>query len=307
MIQGSNNHIFFRSVRKMKKQAQNITIVFILTLFAFIFTFPMFFTVLNSFMSNEEIEDRYSVTAAINYDPPNIADNHFMNIGLIPDEVTIKQYYIVLIDKTQYLVMFWNSIKIVLPVICGQIIVSCMAAYSFSILKFRGKDSLFFIYIVVMLMPFQVTLVPNYIIAAKLHLVGSYLSIIFPGIFNTFGVFLLRQYISYIPNTYTEAAKIDGAGCWNIFANIIVPMSKTGIAALAILTFIDNWNMVEQPLIFIKDVLKEPLSIYLSALNEKEKGVAFAASVFYMLPMLLSFLYWEDHLVEGIELSGIKA
>lgn len=306
MIQGSNYYILFRRFCKIKKQTQNITIILILTLFAFIFTFPMLFTVLNSFMGNEEIENKYSITASV-YEQQGKIGTRFISIGLIPDEVTVEQYYIVLIEKTQYLVMFWNSIKIVLPVICGQIIVSCMAAYSFSILKFQGKDYLFFIYIVVMLMPFQVTLVPNYIIAARLHLVGSCLSIIFPGIFNTFGVFLLRQHISYIPNAYTEAAKMDGASCWNIFANIIVPMSKTGIAALAILTFIDNWNMVEQPLIFIKDALKEPLSIYLSTLNEKEKGIAFAASVFYMLPMLLSFLYWEAYLVEGIELSGIKA
>lgn len=307
MMQKNNKNIFFKNISKIKKKAVNIIIIFILTLFAFIFTFPMLFTVFNSFMSNEEIEGKYSVAAINNYAQQTGTDEHFMCISLIPDEVTFKQYYIILIEKTQYLVMFWNSIKIVLPVICGQIIVACMAAYAFTLLKFRGKDYLFFIYIVVMLMPFQVTLVPNYIVAAKLNLVGSYLSIIFPGIFNTFGVFLLRQYISYIPSTYMEAAKMDGANCWNIFINIIVPMSKTGIAALAILTFIDNWNMVEQPLIFIKDALKEPLSIYLSTLNEKETGISFAASVFYMLPMLLSFLYWEDYLVEGIELSGIKA
>ena len=92
-----------------------------------------------------------------------------------------------------------------------------------------------------------------------------------------------------------------------IFVKIILPMSKEGIAALAILSYIDYWNMVEQPLIFLKDVNKYPLSIYMAKINQSEIGVAFAASVIYMLPVLLIFLYWENYLVEGINRSGIKS
>jgi len=155
-------------------------------------------------------------------------------------------------------------------------------------------------------MPFQVTLVPNYIIADKLGLIGSMFSIILPGIFTTFGVFLLRQFMRNIPDEYSEAARVDGAGHWLIFSKVILPMTKTGVAALIILAFIDNWNMVEQPLIFLQDVNLQPLSTFLANINDGERGIAFAASTVYMLPMLLVFLYGENYLIEGIQLSGLK-
>lgn len=260
-----------------------------------IFIYPMVFTICNSFMTESEITENYDTK-----------DKEYIDMKLIPEQVTIKQYYRILIKNPQYLFMFWNSVILVVPITVGQIIVALMAAYFFTISKSRWKEPLFFIYIIVMLMPYQVTLVPNYIIAQKFKLVGSYLSIILPGIFNTFGVFLLRQYMKNIPHTYIEAAKIDGASSWQIFKKIILPMSKSGVAALAILTFIDNWNMVEQPLIFLNDPIKEPLSIYLSNINANAKGISFAASVLYMMPMLLVFMYWENYLVEGIQHSGIK-
>lgn len=109
-----------------------------------------------------------------------------------------------------------------------------------------------------------------------------------------------------IPNEYIEAAKIDGCSLIQIFFKIVLPLSKGGIASLAILSFIDNWNMVEQPLIFLKDANKYPLSIYLSNVNKGELGIAFAAGVIYMLPMLLMFLYGENYLVEGISHSVIN-
>jgi len=220
--------------------------------------------------------------------------------------VTLTQYYTALIKRTQFLIKFWNSLIIVVPIILGQILVSSMAAYAFAKLEFIFRDKLFFTYIIIMMMPFQVTLVPNYIMASELGLVGSYWSIILPGIFGTFGVFLMRQFMMYIPDAYVESAKVDGASQLRIFFSIILPMSKTGLAALAILVFIDNWNMVEQPLIFLQDINMHPLSTYLSSINSGETGIAFAASTIYMLPMLLIFLYGENYLVQGIQLSGLK-
>ncbi|MEN6390167.1 MAG: carbohydrate ABC transporter permease [Syntrophomonas sp.] len=297
---------FEAKVNKNKSRTAKAGAIITLSLFVVLFTFPMIFTVANSFMSNAEISESYPSNANLSDEQPSLA-NAYMRFKLIPEEVTLRQYYTVLVLNTQYLVMFWNSIKIVVPIVLGQLLVSCMAAYGFSILKSKWSDYLFFLYIIIMLMPFQVTLVPNYIVASKMGLIGSHLSIVLPGVFNTFGVFLLRQYMTGIHGAYIEAARMDGANHWQVFRHVIIPMSKTGIAALAILTFIDNWNMVEQPLIFIKEAIKQPLSIYLATLTDKARGIAFAASVFYMLPMLLSFMYWEDYLVEGIQLSGIKA
>jgi multiple sugar transport system permease protein len=224
----------------------------------------------------------------------------------IPDRVTISQNYYVLVKQPQFLFMFWNSVIITAPIIAGQIVVSALAGYAFSQLRFRMREPLFFIYIVTMLMPFQVTLVPNFIIADRLGLLDSYLAIIFPGIFGAFGVFLLRQFMAYIPFAYIEAARIDGCNQLQIFLRIVMPLCKPGIAALAMLLFIDNWNMVEQPLIFLQDAAKQPLSVYLSVIGEGERGIAFAACAIYMMPMILMMLYAENHLVEGIQLSGIK-
>ena len=117
---------------------------------------------------------------------------------------------------------------------------------------------------------------------------------------------MLRQYMLHIPYAYIEAAKIDGAGHWRIFSTIIIPMVKPGISALVVLLFVDYWNMVEQPLIFLDDPFKQPLSVYLSRVNQGERGIAFAASMLYMTPMVLLFLYAETNFIEGIQLSGIK-
>jgi len=258
-------------------------------------------------MSEQEIADNYDPVTDKNLSSYNddIA-NHFARFQLIPDVVVLKQYYNVLIKKTQFLFMFWNSVLITFPIVIGQTIVATLAAYAFAKLKFRGRNFLFFLYIIVMLMPFQVTLVPNYLMAGQLGLLNSRWSIIFPGIFSTFGVFLLKQYMEQIPDSYIEAARVDGANQLQIFLKIIVPMSRAGIAAMAILVFIDNWNMVEQPLIFLQDAAKQPLSLYLSRIIGGEKGLAFAASTLYMMPVLLNFLYAEKNLLEGIRLSGIK-
>lgn len=293
--------------RHIKIKIEKIALSIILFTLAVVILFPLILVVSNSFMSEQEINNSYSMVASNN---PSQEDNAFSgkyaDAKIIPAMVTIEQYYTALVKRTQFLIKFWNSVIIVVPIILGQILVASMAAYAFSKIEFIFRDKLFFVYIIIMMMPFQVTLVPNYIMSSKLGLVGSYLSIILPGIYSTFGVFLMRQFMSYIPDAYIESGKIDGASQFGIFSSIIIPMSKTGLAALSILVFIDNWNMVEQPLIFLQDVNMHPLSIYLSSINEGERGIAFAASTIYMLPMLLVFLYGENYLVQGIQLSGLK-
>ncbi|KTE89605.1 sugar ABC transporter permease [Desulfitobacterium hafniense] len=292
---------------KGNHRIRNLLHLAILLVLAVLLMFPLAVTVTNSLMSEQEIADHYGpVTDKDLSSYEKDSGNHFARFRLIPEVVVLKQYYNVLIKKTQFLFMFWNSVLITFPIVIGQTMVATLAAYAFAKLKFRGRNFLFFLYIIVMLMPFQVTLVPNYLMAGQLGLLNSHWSIILPGIFSTFGVFLLKQYMEQIPDSYLEAARVDGASQFQIFLKIILPMSRGGIAAMAILVFIDNWNMVEQPLIFLQDGAKQPLSLYLSRIIDGEKGLAFAASVLYMLPALLNFLYAEKYLLEGIRLSGIK-
>ncbi len=283
--------------RRIKKWSSQIGYVLFL-LIVILYMTPLIVTFAGSFMSSREVEKNYSVSG--------MQEDEFIDINVIPKKVTLSQYVELLFDSPVYLNMFWNSVKITVPIVTGQIIVSTLAAYAFTVLKFKGKEVLFFLYIIVMLLPLQVTLMPNYIVADWLNITDSYLAIILPGIFNPSGVFLLRQFMKSMPDAYMEAAQIDGAGHGRIFLSIIIPMIKPGIAAAVMLTLLDYWNLVDQAVIFIQDTEKQPLSIFLAQINSGEIGLAFAGSCFYAVPMLLILLYGQEHLKQGIAITGIK-
>jgi multiple sugar transport system permease protein len=156
-------------------------------------------------------------------------------------------------------------------------------------------------------MPYQVTLVPNYLVARKFGLLNTRSAIILPAIFSPFSIFLLTKVMRRIPVSYVEAAKLDGAGELQILTRIYIPMCRNAIISIGMLVFIDYWNMVEQPLILLASEEAQalhPLSVFLSQINANDVGLAFAVGVVYMIPALLIFLYGEDYLVEGIVCSG---
>ncbi|MBO7743017.1 carbohydrate ABC transporter permease [Paenibacillus sp. MWE-103] len=286
------------------KVAQKGALTLILGAVALLMLFPVVLTCADSFMSGMEIGIDYGSVGQTEAGQPG-REARFANVKLVPDQASLEHYRKLLIDTPDYLKLFWNSAGLVAPIIAGQTAAAACAAYALAKLRFRGRESLFLAYLLTMLMPFQVTLVPNYIMADQLGLMNSRGAIILPGIFAAFGVFMLRQFMLHIPYAYIEAAKIDGAGHVRIFGSIILPMVKPGIAALVILLFVDYWNMVEQPLVFLQDPFKQPLSVFLAQLSA-DKGIAFAASVVYMAPMVLLFLYAETYFIEGVQLSGIK-
>ena len=144
-------------------------------------------------------------------------------------------------------------------------------------------------------MPYQVSLVPNFLVSKWLGILNTRAAIILPGIFSTFSVFLLTKYMRRIPKSLIEAAELDGASEWQIFTKVCIPLCKSAIASTAILVFIDYWNMVEQPLILLSDSDKYPLSIFLSEINKGEVGLAFAVAVIYMVPTILIYLYGEEY------------
>ena len=275
-----------------KKRISLVITYIILALLLVFMVFPVIVTITNSFMPGWQVAE---------YKDPTAVDKALM---LIPKQVTLEQYNNVLLNNRLYWDFFWNSVILTLPIVLGQLAVSALAAYFFTVMKNRFKEVLFFIYIVVMLLPFQVTLVPAYLTVEALGLMDTRLSVILPGIFATFGTFLLRQHMEQIPKSYIEAARMDGCGHLKIFWFIAVPMCKAGVVALCILCFIENWNMIEQPLIFLRDPGLQPLSLYFFSINQQAIKVAFAASVVYMLPMLLVFLNGEKELMEGIR--GLK-
>jgi multiple sugar transport system permease protein len=234
------------------------------------------------------------------------ARDKFVSFQLVPWQATLGQYKAVLIDQPAFLVLLGNSVKTTAPVVAGNLVVSMLAAYGFTVWKWRHKEAVFMAYVVVMLMPLQAVLVPNYIVAGFLGIEESYLAIILPGVFAPFGTFLLRQSMRALPKEYFEAARIDGAGDARAFLHVAAPLMKPGMAALAMLTFIEYWNLVEQAVIFIKDYTREPLSVYLSRIKSGNVALVFAASCVFMLPPLLFLLFGQENLEKGIELSGIK-
>ena len=273
----------------------------IIVLLVLLYISPLIVTFTNSFMSQEEVSRNYSSMGDILHPGEKFVDMH-----LIPEIVTLSQYKQLLVESPVYLNSFWNTMKIVVPVVLGQLAVSAMAAYAFTVLRFKGKEILFFLYIIVMLLPLQVTLMPNYLMADWLGMKDSYLAIILPGIFNPFGTFLLRQSMKQIPRAYIEAAQIDGAGHWRIFISIILPMVKSGLAAVLMLTLMEYWNLIDQAVIFINDSERQPLSTFLASINAEQIGVSFAGASFFAFPILLVLLWGQDYLKDGIQLSGMK-
>lgn len=272
--------------------------------FAFLFLTPIVLTITNSFMSASEISSNYGSVFAVSANGGKVYISEKVNLKFIPDMVSFSQYNTVLLKSPDYLLKFWNSVILVGPIVIFQLIVATLASYGFARYRGRLREIVFFLYIILMLMPYQVTLVPNFLVSNWLNIMNTNWAIWLPGIFSPFAVFLLTKFMRRIPDSVIEAARIDGAGEWQIYRKICLPLCKGAICSAAILVFIDYWNMVEQPLILLTDAEKHPLSVFLSKINSGEIGLAFAVATIYMVPCLLIFLYGEEYLVDGITYQG---
>lgn len=272
--------------------------------FAILFLMPIVLTITNSFMSASEISANYGTVFATTDTGGKVYIAERVNLKFIPDMVSFSQYITVLFKSPEYLLKFWNSVVLVGPIVLFQLLVASLASYGFARYTGRLRQIIFFAYIILMLMPYQVTLVPNYLVAEWMNTLDSYWSIWLPGIFSPFAVYLLTKFMQRIPVGVIEAAQIDGAGEWQIYRRICMPLCKGALASAAILVFIDYWNMVEQPLILLSDAEMHPLSVFLSKINAGEIGLAFAVATIYMVPSLLVFLYGEEYLVDGITYQG---
>ncbi len=281
-----------------------LTLFFIwAVIFACLFIAPTLLTFTNSFMSETELTANYGAVLG------NVAGgssyiSESVSLKLIPDIVSFRQYFTVLFQSPEYLLKFWNSMILTLPIMLGQMVIASLSAYGFYRCRGKVKNFIFFIYIILMLMPYQVTLVPNFLVSEALGLLDTRWAIILPGLFTPLSVFILTKSMRRIPFGAIEAAKLDGAGEFKIFRKICMPMCKNALYSVAVLTFIDNWNMVEQVLVLLTDPEQQPLSVFLSQINSGEVGVAFAVASVYMIPPILLFLHSEESLVEGIAYQG---
>lgn len=250
---------------------------------------PVIYMAADSVMSTEEIVQSYQVS-----------EDSFMKLHLVPRHFSLEQYYQAFFKQPEFLKMFWNSMLYAVPMVAGQVCVSVLAAYAFSKINFPGRDKLFFVCIILLLLPLQVTIVPNYIILNKLNLLNTRMALIAPGIFSAFGVCLLRQSMKFIPDDTLESARIDGAGELRILFKIVLPQAKGGLATIVLLSFIEYWNMVEQPLVYLKDHMKYPLSLYLATINENKLGISFACGVIFMIPVVLLYAYLYQDFIKSM-------
>lgn len=270
----------------------------LLGIFSLLIWMPIFMILFASFLGEEEILECFS---GVLTDSSNMAVWH-----VLPQYPTLQPVVYLLLDSPDFFIMFWNSCKQVFPSIIGQLCIALPAAWSFARFRFKGKKLLFRLYIILMIMPFQVTMVSGYLVLDKFNLLDSHLAVILPNIFATFPVFVLVKFFQAIPMTLIEAAKIDGAGEWIVFWKIGLPNAWAGIISVITLGFIEYWNALEQPLTFLKTKSLWPLSLYLPEISVSELSVSFVASVIMIIPACLVFLFGQQYLEEGIVASGIK-
>ncbi len=230
----------------------------------------------------------------------------YIRWNLLPDYPTFAHYGKLLFYTPQFFTVFWNSVKIAALILGLQLLVSVPSAWAFAVYRFRFSRALFVIYVVLMLMPFQVTMLSQYLVLSKLNVMDTHWALILPAAFSTFPVFLVYRGFREIPKGLLEAARIDGAGEFAIFTRIGLPLASGGILAAGVLGFLEYWNMIEQPLAFLRTRALWPLSLYLPSDLEGQEGSAFAASVIILIPALFVFLLGRDHLERGIVTSALK-
>ena len=273
-------------------------IAMLLCVLALLVWIPLWMIISASFMGSEEMTQNLA---------PVLSDKTGYALWpLLPQYPTLHSYVELLLDSPEFFTMFWNSCGQVFPVVIGQILVGVPAAWAFARYDFWGKKFLYAIYIVLMLLPFQVTMVSSYFVLDRLGLMNTVWAIILPGAVSTFPVFLMIRFFAAIPTALTEAAALDGAGPWQIFWYIGLPLGAPGILSAVVLGFLEYWNMLEQPMTFLKDKTLWPLSLYLPAVTSENAGASLAASVIMLLPALLIFLFGQRYLEAGISASGLK-
>ena len=278
----------------MKKMVHLGLLFLVLVIFA-----PVCITVIHSFMGTGELE--LNIGGILTGSAKPVA------ISFLPSYPTLKNYKDLLLYSEAFYRMFWNCLIQSVPTVIGQIIVAAPAAFVMAKYEFHGKRVLFWIYLVAMLMPFQVLMVSEYLVLMKLSIINTHLAIILPGIFGTYPVFILTKVFMNIPDEVIEAARIDGAGSFTLLSKIVVPIGKGGIVAVAVLDFLECINSIEAPLVFLKDKVLHPLSLFFPEVSLYNAGAVFAASVVIMIPAVLIFLLGDEYLETGFQAFQVKA
>lgn len=276
-------------MKHRKKIKPSTVILFLIALgVAFIMIIPFIWMVSASFKLKSEI---FSVP--IRWIPEVF---HMDNYQSIMNEIPFPRY-------------FFNTAKITIIITLAQVVTCSMAAYAFSKLHFPGRDGLFLAYLGTMMVPWHAIMIPQFIVIQKLRLYDNHLSLILTGAFSVFGVFILRQNMMSIPDSLTEAAKIDGCGPVGIYARIILPLTQNGIATLVVLTFNNVWNDYMGPMIYLDKDANRTIQLGLATFKREfdtDYGAIMAGTVISLIPIVIIYAVAQKYIVEGIAYSGVK-
>ena len=240
-------------------------------------------------------------------------------INIVPEDPTLRNYPVVLdLQKDpgtdRYLGMrfgrwYFNSIFIAMSITLLQVLTSAMAAYAFSRMQWPGRDKVFLLYLATLMIPGVVTMIPNFQVMVGLRFLNTYHGLIIPAAFTAFGTFLLRQFMLSIPRELDEAATIDGAGQWQIFWEVIMPLARPGLIALAIITFLGAYQSFFWPLIMLTDEQFYPMPVGMLLLDStygKQTEYIMAATVMNVVPLVIIFCIFQKFLVRGLQLGAVK-
>ena len=283
--------------KALQKTRKPITAAFLL-LPALLICFPVFLILTGSVMDSIELGQYLG--------PVFGSGEGFIRWKLMPDYPTFSNYGRLLFMTPAFFVLFWNSIKLVVCILAGQLLVGVPAAWAFAAYRVRGGRTLFALYVVLMHLPFQVTMLSSYLVLDRLLLLDTHGAIILPAVFSTFPIFLSYGGFRQIPEQLLEAARIDGAGEFLIFIRIGLPLGKSGLLSAMVLGFLEYWNLMEQPLAFLSVKSLWPLSLYLPEITWTQAGFALCASFITLIPAAFVFVMGQDYLEQGIIYSGLK-
>lgn len=220
-------------------------------------------------------------------------------IGCFSFSDGLQSYTELCIWNPDYIHAMIQSMKIAFTAACGTLIVSIPAAYVFAKISFRGREKIFFIYIIIMIMPFSVTMLPQYMVARRLGIYDSLLALILPGIFNPFATFLLTQIMKSFPNMCIEAASLETNSTIYVLYHIVLPSMKSGIVCAWSLSFVELWNMVAEPSILLETPDTFPLSMWIKTIEAVDIN-SFAAAMLYILLPICIFSFFSSEILEGL-------
>lgn len=200
--------------------------------------------------------------------------------------------------------MFWNSVLYAAAITAGQLLVTIPAAFAFTFGNFRGKKLLFLFNVVLMMMPLQVMILPNYIGLRSMELINTRAAVILPMIFSPVGVVIMYQYMKGIDVSAIEAARLETNSVLKVLWKIVVPQLRVCIMAVALFAFAESFNMLEQPMLFLEDEKLKTLPVFISQTDSYGENILYPASVLFMIPVFLMYLYFHRELEEGLKLGG---